>query len=145
VAPKRRLAPYVLLAVLLLGTGLGIGLGLAGAPTTGQIQGTVNILSGGPAYRPYPGTAIVYLARQDRLIRTLSVPSERSFRFAVAPGKYRIAARNFPNSDDPCVRTRQANGLMRRTHNLVFTAAVDVGSRQTVRVYFSCVVNPEVG
>jgi len=30
----RRLTPYVLLAVLVLGTGLGVGLGLSGAPST---------------------------------------------------------------------------------------------------------------
>ena len=29
----RRLTPYVLLAVLVLGTGLGVGLGLSGAPS----------------------------------------------------------------------------------------------------------------
>jgi hypothetical protein len=152
-APMRRLIPYFLLAVLVLGTGLGMGLGLAGSPTgrietDGEIRGTVNILVGGTTYHPRPGTVIVSVEQEDRLIRTLSVSSGHSFRVSVPPGRYRVLIGCVPLSSSPCAgceRTRQVNGLMTRTQTLVPTSAVVVETDRSVNVNYSCVVDPGLG
>jgi hypothetical protein len=149
----RRLAPYLLLAVLVLGTGLGIGLGLTGAPTRaietdGQVCGTVNILVGGTTYRPYPGTAVVGVEQKDRLIRTLSVSSGHSFHVSVPPDRYRVLIGCVPLSSSPCAgceRTGQVNGLMSRTPSFVPTSAIVVETNRSVNVNFSCVVDSALG
>jgi ribosomal protein L24E len=92
----RRLTPYMLLAVLTLGTGVGIGLGLSEAPVAGarhadgQIRGTVDLLVGGVEYHAHPGTGTVVVEQRGRVVRTVDVSSEDSFQISVAPGRYKV-------------------------------------------------------
>jgi len=150
VAAVRRLTPYLLLAVLMLGTGLGIGLGLSEAPTgvieaDGQINGTVNIVVGGATYRPYSGTTFVSFWREDRPVQTVSVSSGHEFQVWLPPGRYGILIGCAPVTCDPCLRTEQPNGLLLRRSSIVPTSEIGVGPSLSVEVNFSCIVHSALG
>jgi hypothetical protein len=83
----RRLTPYALLAVLMLGTGLGIGLGLSEAPATSQTIGASVTCASPPRFelRSCALSPSIRTARQ-MLVTIVLPPEARAVpRFASAP------------------------------------------------------------
>ena len=71
-----RLTPYVLLGVLVLGTGLGAGLGLSEAPVSNA------------ASRPPPRVTSPQLGAQFQRCVTFTTPTEVGVRCSAAPGQW---------------------------------------------------------
>jgi len=105
----RRLTPYLLLAILMLGTGLGIGLGLSEAsstsnPSASQQRTTMGVIVGHEVIeicsalcvkRP-PSSTEVELRAHGEVVGSEYVPGGKSFRFTFKPGRYMFFDASLP-------------------------------------------------
>jgi len=93
----RRLTPYLLLAVLLLGTGFGIGLGLSESPAAAQPTG---VLTGGLEPWSEPSVVDLHLGGQvivrhggHVIASSCDVGGQRfGFRYTLPAGTYTVSA-----------------------------------------------------